>query len=378
LPHCPTWRETGQERASPRGRIAAMRAVQWGGAPADEAFEAMIDECVGCRGCEPPCPAFVPFGRLVEGARQALHADPPRRRPVRRIGEWIAYRLVLPRHRILLALTWLLWLLQRLHLWPRRGRFAVPPISARSLRRPLQPSAQPSGAEQVVLFTGCVMDAWMRDTHRAAVAVVEAAGGAVALPGRGADCCGALHAHAGRHDEAVTLARRVMAALPGDAPVLVDSAGCGAFMKEYGALLGTPEATAFSARVRDVHEWLGGRRLPVRPAGTPVVVQDPCHLRHVQRAHGAVHTLLAQVHDVREPADEGLCCGAGGAYSVFQPELSNALGERKAAALRQAGAGLVASANPGCLMQLRAHGVEAVHPVELLARALIRAEEGDR
>lgn len=360
LPHCPTWRVTGREMASPRGRIAAMRAVQWDGAPLSAEFERMMEECVQCRGCEPPCPAFVPFGRLMEGAREALSER--RRRPW---WEAVGLRLVLPRHWLLLTLTWVLLVAQRLHL------VRLPFLDQRSLRTPLQPSAAGSG-EPVVLFTGCVMDAWMRDTHRAAIRVIEAAGGAVSLPGSGGACCGALHLHAGRIDDARRLAERVIAAVPEDRPVLVDSAGCGAVMKDYGRLLGSREAQAFSARVVDVHEWLVTRPLPLGGGRGRVVVQDPCHLRHAQHADGTVREVLRRCFEVVETADGGLCCGAGGSYSLTQPALARDIRDRKAAALVAAGGPdpLVASANPGCAMHLARGGLRVRHPVELLAEAL--------
>jgi glycolate oxidase iron-sulfur subunit len=224
------------------------------------------------------------------------------------------------------------------------------------------------------------MDAWLRPTHRAALAVMAATGARVALPGRGGACCGALHVHAGRLDEARRLARRVIDAIPGDRPVVVDSAGCGAAMEDYGRLLGTPEAVAFSARVQDFGEWLAapGRTVPLRRIDETIVVQEPCHLRHVQKAAGPTRALLARAFDVRDTDDEGLCCGAGGVYSVQQPALSSAVRERKVAALRRAAGGAaldgfrVASANPGCLLHLRGAGVQAVHPADLLAEALDR------
>jgi glycolate oxidase iron-sulfur subunit len=166
-----------------------------------------------------------------------------------------------------------------------------------------------------------------------------------------------------------------MSAFPGDAPILVDSAGCGAQMKDYGHLLGTPEAEAFAARVRDVHEWLAERldRLPdARPghARRTVAVQDPCHLRHVQRAHLPVRAVLSRYADVVELDDEGLCCGAGGAYAVFQRDLALDIRARKVAAIERSGAPVVASANPGCQLHLVAAGVEARHPLELVDEAL--------
>jgi len=384
LPHCPTYRVTGLETASPRGRIMAMRAVQYEGAPLDATFERYMEECVQCRGCEAACPSSVPFGHLMEGARVALHEQRRSRRPwARRVAEWIGYRVVLPRHRVLLALTWLALVAQRLRLVPRRAEFGLPRLSARSLARPLRVppgSAGPAGstgcsAGDAWLFPGCVMDAWQRDTHRAALRVMGAAGATPRLPGRGADCCGALHTHAGREREARRLAERVVASMPGDAPVVVDSAGCGAAMKDYGRLVGTPEAAAFSARVRDLSEWLVGQTpLPLRRRGTRVVVQDPCHLRHVQGAHLAVRAVLAPAYELAETDDDGLCCGAGGAYAALQPQLAGEVRDRKVAAIRRAaGDGadvLVASANPGCAMHLGAAGLAVRHPADLLAAAL--------
>ena len=375
LPHCPTYRVTGLEAASPRGRIAAMRAVELDGAPIDDAFRRTMETCVQCRGCEIACPSGVPFGHLMEGSRESLaHATTAPRGPLRRVAEWLGYVVVLPRHWLLLALTWPLWLGQRLRLVPRR--FGLPKLSLRSLRTRLTGATHPD----VYLFTGCVMDAWQRDVHRDALTVMRASGAHPGLPDRGGDCCGALHIHAGRVHLARRLARRVIASLPGDAPVVVDSAGCGAAMKDYGRLLGTPEALAFSERVRDFTEWLVTQPpLALRDTGRDAVVQDPCHLRHVQKAHGAVRAVLAPAYRLRETADDGLCCGAGGAYAALEPELSAAIRQRKVDAIRQAGERpdpLVVSANPGCAMHLGAAGLDVRHPAELLADALERRHRG--
>jgi glycolate oxidase iron-sulfur subunit len=164
--------------------------------------------------------------------------------------------------------------------------------------------------------------------------------------------------------------------MPGDAPVVVDSAGCGAAMKDYGRLLDTPEAHAFAERVLDFSEWVASQpALALRDTHTAVVVQDPCHLRHVQRAHGAVRAVLAPAYRLEETGDDGLCCGAGGAYSVHQPALAGAIRDRKVAALRAAHRDegeplVVVSANPGCAMHLQAAGITVRHPAELLAAAL--------
>lgn len=365
LPHCPTYRVSGEESASPRGRIAAMRAVEWGGAPIDDAFVGFIDACVQCRGCESACPSGVPYGRLVERTRSVL-ADQ------RRITPWYqrAGLRVLGHHRMLVAGSSLLAVAQRVRLVPRR--LGLPRLPIR--QAPLAPSAQgPSPGEPVWLFTGCVMDAWQRATHRSALAVIEAAGGVVTLAPPAAACCGALHSHAGLTAQARRLAARVVDGFPGDAPILVDSAGCGAQLKDYGHLLGTQAGERFAARVLDVDEWLAARveRLgpPVRHLGA-VAVADPCHLRHVQRAHQPVRALLAPFAELVELDDEGLCCGAGGAYASLHPQRAGEIRDRKLAAIARAGTTLVASANPGCLLHLEAAGVDARHPVDLVAEAL--------
>lgn len=373
LPHCPTYRVTGLEIASPRGRITAMRAVDVDGAPIDAAFVDAMDECIQCRGCEAACPSGVPFGRLMEGTRAALTADHvhvgDRRSPLRRAAEAFAYRILLVRHRVLITFTWALVVAQRLRLVP--NRLGVPRVDPAELRVPLD--AGGPGTGDVYVLPGCVMDAWQRDVHRATLRVIRAAGATPMLPGAGSDCCGALHVHAGRVDQARALARRLIAAMPGDAPIVVNSAGCGAAMKDYGHLLGTSEAATFAARVVDFSEWLAARDpLPLRATGRRVVVQDPCHLRHVQKAHLPVRTVLAPAYTLREPDDDGLCCGAGGAYSALQPALSGEVRDRKVAAIRAAGGPdpVVASANPGCLLHLRAAGLDVRHPAELLAAAL--------
>jgi glycolate dehydrogenase iron-sulfur subunit len=362
LPHCPTFRVTGDELASPRGRIALMRRVEGGDGVIDDDFTAAITGCVQCRGCETACPSAVPFGHLMEATRAALAAGP---RPVPR-WQRVGYG-VLGRHRLLLAVSTAAALAQRAHLLPRR----VLPY-----RLPLRrPRLVPSGTD-VWLHTGCVMDAWQRDTHAAVKRVLEACGfGVAVVPTKGSGCCGALHVHAGLVDEARALLERTMASMPGDAPVVVDSAGCGAALLDAGRFLGTREAIAFSGRVVDVHTFLAQHadRLPParrRVAGT-VAVQDPCHLRHVQRTHGSVRAVLAPyVETLVELDDEGLCCGAGGAYAALNPEQASAIRERKLAAIARSGADVVASANPGCALHLAAAGVRVAHPVELIDQAL--------
>lgn len=365
LPHCPTYRVTGEEGYSPRGRIEVMRSVQWRDAPVDDTVVDLLDTCVQCRGCEPACPSGVPYGRLIEAARHTLAEQHRVASRSQRLAMW-----PLGRHRLLLAGSTVLGLVRRA--LPRR--LAVPEVPVRR-GAPVR-----STGSDVWLFTGCVMDAWQRDVHRDTAAVLDALGVTYSVPGRGGDCCGALHHHAGLTSTAQRYAGRVMSSMPGDAPILVNSAGCGAALAGYGELLDTDEARVFARRVVDVHTFVAARvhELPVEPSAEPVIVQDPCHLRHVQRAHLAVRPVVDAVAASVELDDDGLCCGAGGAYSALHPELAGAARDRKLDAVDRAvarsGARTLVSANPGCSMHLapalRARGIEVRHPMSLLAASL--------
>ncbi|MCP3935047.1 MAG: (Fe-S)-binding protein [Actinomycetia bacterium] len=361
LPHCPTYRVTADESMSPRGRIALMRAVQNDGAPLTAEVLRSFDTCVQCRGCEAACPSGVPYGHLMESAREAL-ADADEGAP-----RWLKAGLsVLGRPTLLRTGSSALAVASRLRLVPKR--FGLPNDL------PIKREPHHTSGDDVWLFTGCVMDVWQRDVHHATRRVIEAAGFGVRSSGDAAPCCGALHTHAGIGDEARMLATRTMEALDGDAPIVVDSAGCGAAMKEYGHLLGTEEAKVFSARVFDAHEFLAAHldRLPSveMPLELTVAVQDPCHLRHVQRVHLTSRDVLRPfVRDLVEIEDDGICCGAGGAYSLLQPDLSTQIRERKLAHVPD-GASVIASANPGCSMHLAAAGLRTVHPMQIVDAAL--------
>ena len=368
LPHCPTFRVTNEEALSPRGRIATIRSIQYEGLHIDDQVSEILNTCVQCRGCEPACPSGVPYGRLIEAAKNELAAQH------RSAPWWQRFGLRLLRHhRLLLIGTPILAVAQRLHLIPKRAGLSTlpmrlgPPVVATSL------------TPDVWLFTGCVMDAWQRSTHRSVAALIEAAGFSYGIPTKAGSCCGALHSHAGLTHEAQSLAKSVMTSMPGASPIIVDSAGCGAALKDYGHLLGTPEAVAFSERVFDVHEWLEPHINSVITTHVPdcdkidVVIQDPCHLRHVQKAHLFVRSILAPVAHLIELDDDGLCCGAGGAYSVVEPELAGQIRDRKVRnilAKSPTAKTLVASANPGCLMYLQGAGLVVKHPVDILAEAL--------
>ncbi len=360
LSTCPTFRVSGEEAKSPRGRIAAMRLVSEGAA-VTESFLEVISSCVMCRACETACPSSVHFGSLMEDTRASLAATT--------VPWWqtLAYK-TLERPRLLRLLTGMGAVAQRLHLIPPalESRLSLPRLAVR--QEPLTPTGS-----DVWLFTGCVMDAWQRPVHAAVIAVLSAMGFGVALPGAGAACCGALHSHAGLTSRAVTLAGRVMSAFPGDAPVLVDSAGCGAQLRDYGRLVGTDEAARFSARVHDVHEWLAARAdllPPVKAGAGPltVAVQDPCHLRHVQKCHLPVRKVLSPYASVVELDDDGVCCGAGGAYSALRPEMARAIRQAKLSAIDAAAPDVVASANPGCSLWLAGGGAKVEHPMVLVAQ----------
>ncbi len=366
LPHCPTFRVTGEETMSPRGRIALMRAVQDDGVPVTDEVVDAFATCVQCRGCEPACPSGVPYGHLMERTRETL-ADAGAMTPTwqRLALKPLAYPAMLRAGSKALSVA------QRLNLVPARlGLSEEIPFS----QEPLATSG-----DDLFLFTGCVMDAWQRDVHASGQRVLEAAGFGVTPTNDLAPCCGALQAHAGLARDTRSLAEKMMANLPAGGgetprPIVVDSAGCGAAMKDYGHLLGTPEAEAFSARVFDIQEFVAQHmnRLPaVEPLELAVAVQDPCHLRHVQRVHDATRTVLRPfVRELIELDDDGLCCGAGGAYSVLQPELAGQIRERKVASIERAAADFVASANPGCSMHLGGVGVATVHPMQIVDRGL--------
>jgi glycolate oxidase iron-sulfur subunit len=357
LPHCPTFRVTGEESKSPRGRIALMRAVHNDDAPLTHEVIESFETCVQCRGCETACPSQVQYGHLMEQARETL----AEKRTMTPRWQRLALK-VLSHPRLLRGGSSVLAVGQRLRLVP--GNLGLP------ARLPIRRSKLRSSGDDVFLFTGCVMDAWQRDIHAKGQQVLEAAGFGVTPTGDLAPCCGALQMHAGLAGDTRRLARETMDNLAGEQPILVDSAGCGAAMKDYGRMLGTDEAVRFSARVFDIQEWLATHmdRLPTKGVlDLRVAVQDPCHLRHVQRVHEATRTVLRPfVRELVELDDQGLCCGAGGAYSVLEPDLATQIRSRKVAAIDRARPDVVASANPGCSLHLAAAGVRTEHPMELV------------
>lgn len=361
LSSCPTYRVTGDETYSPRGRIALMREVQLHDAPLTPQVLGSFDTCIQCRACEPACPSVVKYGHLIEATRETLAAQHISSIWWQRSAYW-----VLLRPRLLRAGSLFLGVAQRLHLVPKRLGVGI--------RIPLRREKLRTSGRDVYLFTGCVMDAWQRDVHAATQRVLEAAGFGVTPTNGLVSCCGALHSHAGQTKTTRSLAADMMKKLEPGVPVVVNSAGCGAAMKDYEHILGTDAARDFSHRVYDIHEFLALHidKLPqVSLLNLRVAIQDPCHLRHVQRVHGATRTVLGPfVREVVELDDDGLCCGAGGAYSVVQPEMAIAVRDRKLQSISRAHSDVVASANPGCMMHLAAAGVVIEHPIQLVDRAI--------
>jgi glycolate oxidase iron-sulfur subunit len=378
LPACPTYRLTGEETASPRGRLAAMAAVADGVVPLDSTFEDIMSFCLGCRACEAVCPSLVPYGRAIEGTRAEIAAQRPQRS--RRVRHWLFTR-VLGSSSIMRVVTIGAAVGQRVGLDKiRRGpmsrlRGLRPlPLWPRAARR--RPPPPPDRRGTVALLTGCVMAPWFGDVQQATIETLEHAGYEVVVPS-GQTCCGALAAHDGAADGARSLAAANVAAFAFADLIVTDSAGCGAHLKEYGHW--ADEGDAIAAKTVDVNEFVASLvedgSLPTFPDnGVMVAIQDPCHLRHAQRIVAEPRALVRAAGYVPMEIDDlGLCCGAAGSYTLLEPEASNELGQRKAQQVRASGALIVASANPGCEIQLRAHlgGRYVVrHPVELYRDAL--------
>jgi glycolate oxidase iron-sulfur subunit len=380
LPHCPTYRLTGEESASPRGRIGAMRAVHEGWSEVDATFSGYMDLCLSCRACEDVCPSHVPFGRMMEHAR--VQTEPLRTRRARAL-RWLGLDLTLPRKKLL----WLAAALQPVGLvfMPRRIRRLAPKRSElfHRLPRTTEPSCDTRGT--VALLTGCVQDRWYRGVNVSTIRVLARNGWRVVVP-RSQTCCGALSAHYGRLGSARRLAERNLKAFADADVIVVNAAGCGAHLKEVGDLLDRDDARTLSDKVRDLMEFLDeqGVEPPASAAGLGrVVYHDPCHALRAQKIKAQPRAVLRTIPglEVVDLPNGDVCCGAAGLYNVLQPETSSALRRAKAEAIAGTGATIVASANPGCVMQLAAGvrelgvDVEVVHPVELLDRAYAASSE---
>jgi glycolate oxidase iron-sulfur subunit len=399
LQACPTYLELGMETDSPRGRIALVDAMVSGRAEGSPSLVTHLDLCLQCRACETACPSSVPYGRIMEAGRAyVMESAPPRAWRLRAM----AMRQLLPHRRRLGALLTAMRLYARSPLRAPAGallRRIAPGLGASHdsmpdvPRTPFRMPPQPRGLTRTVtLLTGCVMPHLYPRTHEATVRVLNALGYRVVAP-EAQTCCGALSVHAGDRRFARELARRNVDAFLGAGveAVIVNSAGCGSTMKEYDELLAADDAYRDRARrfveiTKDVLEFVAEHALP--PLGRvekTVTYQDSCHLVHAQRVARAPRELLARIPglDLREMAAPDRCCGSAGVYSIVQPSMSRRLLAGKMDDVAATGAATIATANPGCVMQLqggvRQRGLtcEVVHVIELVDEAM-RAHEGDR
>ncbi len=405
LNNCPTYRLLGLESDSPRGRIHQMILVEEGRLKLGDSFVRHIDLCLDCRACETACPSGVEYGKLVEAARAKIERS--YRRPlVARLARWLGLRQLLPYPGRLAAFARLLRFYQRsglqrlvrgsgaLRLFAKLGEAEklLPPMDEKFFFSELGQvfPAEGKPRARVAFFAGCIAQVAFAELNRATIRVLQKNGCEVVVPA-GQLCCGALHGHAGARDTAQALARANLETFlrePCDA-IVTNAAGCGSTLKEYALLFPDDSklvgrAGAFARTVRDVSEFLAG--LGLRPPTTTLKLratfQDSCHLVHGQRIRSAPRELLGQIPGLElvemKLADH--CCGSAGIYNLTEPEVAQALLAEKMACARATGAQAIVTANPGCLLQLRA-GVaryrtgspdsdqEVLHVVELLDRA---------
>jgi len=400
LNHCPTYRLWHEEADSPRGRIRQMQLVDEGRLELGEGFVTHIDRCLDCRACETACPSGVEYGKLVELARAQIEQN--YRRPwASRLARDFVYKRLLPHPRRIAAAARLLRIYQRTGLARLARRTGILQLLGLDKRERLLPKidrqfffdelgrtfpAQGARRARVAFFAGCVAQVTFSDLNRATIRVLQANGCEVIVPAAQV-CCGALPAHAGVREVARDLARRNFAAFAGgdfDA-ILTNAAGCGSTAKEYARLFAPddpvhPQAERFAAEMRDVTEFLAelGLVAPMRELRLRVTYQDSCHLAHGQKIREAPRTLIRAVPGVEfvelPLADQ--CCGSAGVYNVTETKTSLELLAMKMESVGATKSQAIVTANPGCILQLRAgaaiHGTghEVLHVVELLDRAL--------
>ncbi len=396
LPTCPTYLETLSETSGPRGRISLVKAVAEGRLDLlSDGFVEQMSECLDCRACEAACPSGVAYGQLVETARTQIRraqepAEPPRARRLRRF----LLKTLFARLDLMRAAASLLRLAQRTGLASLAGAFGLgdaaklaPQIPGRffQARGQRYDAVDPQGV--AFLHVGCVMQVAFPNVHEATVRVLKRARLSVVVP---ADqgCCGAIAVHAGELEFGRELAKRNVEAFEnsGADVYVVNAAGCGSALKEYpryfaGDPVWRARAQRFSDRVRDVTEVLDAVELDPRlgRVDAAVTYQEPCHLVHAQRVSGAPRRLLEKIPGLRlrEMCESSVCCGSAGIYNLTQPEMAARLRGRKVEHIRATRATVVATANPGCALQvaagLRAAGYQAQvkHVVELLDEAYL-------
>ena len=397
LPACPTYQSWGEEMDSPRGRIYLMKQVAEGALPLDRGVVRHIDACLGCMGCVTACPSGVKYDALIEQMRAEIENRYPRRWPDRifraSIFALFPYPLRL-KIAVLLQLvyvkTGLRWLFHALglnRLLPRRTaqmESLMPKVSARMLTSSLPPFS-PAFAERrarVALIAGCVQRVYFPEVNEATIRVLNAEGCDVLVP-RGQGCCGALSLHSGRAREAQSFAKDVIARFERENvdAILVNAAGCGSNLKEYGRLFaGDPQwserGARVAAKVKDVSEFLVslGARAQRHPMSLKIACHDACHLAHAQRIRSQPRELLRSIPGLElcDVPDGDQCCGSAGIYNLLQPKSAREIGARKVENVLATQAQLLASTNPGCTLQiqmmLRERGayLVAAHPIQLL------------
>lgn len=395
LPTCPTFSELGVEMDSPRGRIRLMKNVHDGRLDADSAaFADHMAKCLDCRACETACPSGVSFGKLMEAARsQVVAARTPN--PAEALLRRVVFRGLITSPTGLALFARFGYLSKRLGArtilrlvgFKRLAELLdlVPGAAPSSAPLPTRFEARGTKRGSVALFTGCVMRAAFADTNMATARVLARNGIEVLVP-RAQTCCGALHAHAGERGDARALAKRNIALLEPLAvdAFIVNAAGCGANLKEYGWLLKDDPRWAergeqFSLRVKDASEYLAAVGLSEVPGPlrATAAYDEPCHLLHGQKISAQPRALLAAIPELQlvPLAEADWCCGSAGTYNVTQPELAARLGHRKAQHIVRSGATMIVTANPGCQMQieaaLRREGstTPVVHLMDVLDRA---------
>jgi glycolate oxidase iron-sulfur subunit len=398
LPACPTYLALEDENDSPRGRIVLMNALLEGTiAATDPSVGTHLDQCLGCRGCETACPSGVPYGHLLEATRERLVESRPLPLVARVVLAVFAHEALL---RPALALArFVRWLgLARLAIHVLPARLAMPAAMLDATARPAATRAElpvanaPSTAPRAALLTGCVMEGLLAPINRATERQLALHGHRV-VAATNQVCCGALHAHAGDAATARELAKANIAAFEesGADVVVMNSAGCGAMCRDYGHLLAhdgawAERAKAFSAKVRDVHEVIAPALTSAPKAAahaptTKVAWDAPCHLEHGQRIAAPPLRVLNAIPGISivPLAGSDQCCGSAGIFSLTQPGVSQAVLAPKVRAIAESGADVIATANPGCLMQiagglaLAGSHVQVRHSIELLDDAPARS-----
>jgi glycolate oxidase iron-sulfur subunit len=400
LPSCPTYVLWGEEMDSPRGRVYLMKAGLDGRTALSETFTQHFDACLGCMACVTACPSGVQYGPLIERTRAQIEQN-YQRSVADRLFRAVLFK-VLPYPSVLrFALAPLavgrsaLSALAKSPLsavLPERFRamlLLAPRVTLGSLAASVPERTAAVGARRlrVGMLSGCVQRMVFPEVNAATIRVLAAEGCEVIAPA-GQGCCGALSRHSGRLDEARAFARRTIDTFDraGVDVVVVNAAGCGSSMKEYGELLEDDPAWAsraheFSARVRDISELLvelGEPRATRHPIQATVAYHDACHLSHAQRVRVQPRALLAQVPGLKvvDIAEPDICCGSAGVYNLVQPGAAAALGDRKASHIKAVQPDIVATGNPGCTLQITAAFERigfrrpVVHPIELLDRSI--------